>query len=516
MAQIELTRRGAMQLALGAASTLALSSLPAVAADTPKRGGRLRVGCGGASTTDSLNPSLGGATIFAYLMNANLRNTLVDLDAHSKAVPALAESWEAEPGAQVWRFKLRSGVTFHDGKPFTAQDVIWNIDYHRGPDSKSSLRKQVSDIKEMTVDGDHLTFRLVSGNADFPYLLADSKLAIVPAGTSEADFEKGIGTGPFVLKEYSVGVRALAARNPNYWRQGAPYFDEVEIIAINDAQARINALLSGQVDVINRLDPRLVDSLKSNGNVSVVTATGDYHYTLATRTDMAPFDNNDVRLAVKYAMDRELILKNVLRGYGDLGNDHPISKRNPFFNTELEQYKFDPDKAKFHLKKSGFTGKLPAYSVAPGVYTGAGDIAAIFQQSARKAGIEIDIETVPNDGYFDNVWKKRPWFANYSSGRPTADGILSLIYAKGARANETFWSNDRFEALLKQARVEVDDDKRRPLYWEAQAIVHNEGGAIIPVFPQYLHGASKKLQHGDIAGDRELDGAKIAERWWFA
>ncbi len=515
MTQFHLTRRGAMLGALGATGSLALPSTKGFAQQTPKRGGRLRIGCGGASTTDSLNPVFGGATIFAYLMNGQLRNTLVDLDPNAKAVPALAESWEAEPGAQVWRFKLRRGVTFHNGKPFTAEDVIWNIDYHRGPDSKSSLRQQTSEIKEMKVDGDYLVFALEAGNADFPYLLADSKLCIVPAGTSEADFEKGIGTGPFMMKEYTVGVRSLCARNPNYWRTGAPYFDEVEIIGINDAQARINALLSGQVDVINRLDPRLVGSMQNNRAVSVVTATGDYHYTIAARTDLAPFDNNDVRLAVKYAIDRELILKNVLRGYGDIGNDHPVSKRNIFFNKELPQHAYDPDKAKFHLRKSGFTGKLPAYSVAPGVYTGAGDIAAVFQQSARRAGIELDIDTVPNDGYFANIWKKRPWFANYSSGRATADGILSLIYAKNARSNETFWSNDRLEQLLKDARVEVDENKRRPLYWEAQAIVHEQGGAIIPVFPQYLHAASTKLGHGELAGDRELDGAKIAERWWF-
>jgi peptide/nickel transport system substrate-binding protein len=512
------TRRSFMGSALAiAAANLTIGSAPTRArAQTGKPGGRLRLGCGGASTTDSLNPSIGGATTFTYVMNGHLRSTLVDVDAATNAVPALAESWSAEPGAQIWRFKLRKGVLFHNGRPFTAQDVIWNVNYHRGPESKSSLRRQMSDIVDMTVDGDDLVFKLSAGNADFPYLLADSKLAIVPADTSEADFEKGIGTGPFVLTEYTAGVKAVAKRNPAYWRTGLPYFDEIEIIAINDSQSRINALLSGQVDAINRVDPRIVASLQANKAITIVPVTGDYHYSLAARADLPPFDNVDVRLAVKYAIDRELVLKNVLRGYGDLGNDHPISKRNIFFNTELPQRKYDPDQAAFHLKKSGFTGTLPPYSVSAGVYQGALDLAAIFQQSAQKAGIKITIDQVPNDGYFDNIWKKRPWFANYSSGRPTADGILSLIYAKGAQANESFWANDRFETILKEARIEVDQSKRKALYWEAQTILNQDAATIIPVFPQFIHAASAKLRFETVAGDREFDGAKIGERWWFA
>lgn len=507
----EIVKGLALVGAAGVASSVWTPKAHAQAA--PKSGGRLRIGSGDAATTDSLNTSKDGDA-FTYVLGGQLYNCLVEIDANNKAMPAIAESWEPEPGAKIWHFKLRKGVEFHNGKTLTVDDVIWTINYHRGPDSKSAARTISRQIVDMKGDGDALIFTLAAGNADFPYALADPHLAMVPKDT--ADFEKGIGTGGYSLVDFIPGVAAHTKRNPNYWRSGAAHFDEVETKAINDVNARLSALLSGEVDVINRCPPALIDRIRDNPAIDVVSVEGNLHYTLPMLTDHAPFDNNDVRLALKYAIDRELLLKQILHGYGAIGNDHPIAKKNPYFNKSLPQTTFDPDKVKFHLKKAGLeTLKLPL-SVSAGLFAGALDLAVIYQQSAAKAGITIDVDRVADDTFWGSVWKHNPWTISYWSGRPTADGILSLVYAGDAPSNETAWKDARFDNLLKQGRTETDETKRMEIYGEMQTILNEEGGAVIPLFANHLHAASRKLAHGPVAGDREFDGARIAERWWFA
>ena len=174
-----------------------------------------------------------------------VRNCLVGVDRDSMLAPELAESWEAQPGAKVWKFNLRKGVEFHNGKSFTSEDVIDSVNHHRTKKSKSifkSLAKQIVDVK---TDGKYaVIFTLEGGNADFPYALSDQHISICPAGTT--DFSKGVGTGAYILQKWEPGVNALTKRNPNYFKSNCAYFDEVEVLAINDVNARTNALRSGR------------------------------------------------------------------------------------------------------------------------------------------------------------------------------------------------------------------------------------------------------------------------------
>ena len=294
-------------LAGGLLPGLPFGSAQAQTASQPKRGGRLRIGCGDSATTDSLHPyAAGNASI--HVMKGQVFNSLTEIQPDNTVGPSIAESWDVEPGAKVWNFKIRKGVEFHNGKTMTPEDVVASIDFHRVPDSKSVARLLARQIAEMKIDGDYIKFTLQNGNADFPYVLADLHLAVLPAG--KTDFDKVVGTGGYSLVEFQPGVRAFAKRHPNYWRSGqGAWFDEVETLGINDLNARLNALLSGQVDVINRLDPKLVDRIKGTGAMQVVTVSGDLHYILAMKADAAPFDNNDLRLACKYAIDREQLVK---------------------------------------------------------------------------------------------------------------------------------------------------------------------------------------------------------------
>lgn len=310
-------------------------------------------------------------------------------------------------------------------------------------------------------------------------------------------------------------MRANFTRNPNYWKAGRGHFDEVEILSVVDVAARTSALKTGDVDVIDRVDLKTVHLLGRTPGIRVEETTGTAHYSIPMRTDMAPFDNNDVRLALKYALDREGLVRTVLRGHGAVGNDHPISPANRYHAGDLEQRRYDPEKAKFHLKKAGLSSLRVDLSAADAAFGGAVDAAVLYKEHAAKAGIDINVIREPNDGYWSNVWMKKAWCMCYWGGRLTEDLMFSTAYAKGANWNDSFWEHERFNKLLLQARAELNEAKRREMYGEMQRIVRDEGGVLIPLFNNYVFAANAKLQHGQLQGNWDMDGQKLTERWWF-
>ena len=483
----------------------------------PRVSGGLRVGLGHGSTTDSLDPATfeHGFTIFtgyAY------RNHLTEVSNTEDLIAELAESWEASDDAMTWTFKLRKGVEFHNGKTLDADDVIASVQHFL--DSKSPAKgilKTIQDIKKD--DPRTVVFTLSDGNADFAFLLSDYHIAMMPAKDGGVDWQSGVGTGGYMLESFEPGVSASFKRNPNYWKEGRAHFDAVEVITIADVAARTNALRAGEIDVMDRVDLRTAHLLASRRkkDIRVEETSGTAHYSVPMRTDMAPFDNNDVRLALKYAVDREALLQTILRGHGVLGNDHPIGRSNRYYAHELPQRVYDPDKAKFHLKKAGVSNLTVELSAADAAFGGAVDAAVLYKKHAAKAGITINVVREPNDGYWSNVWMKKPWCMSYWGGRPTEDWMFSTAYAGGANWNDTFWNHERFNKLLLEARAELNEPKRREMYVEMQRIVSDEGGVVIPMFNNYVFAMSQKVQHDEaMAGNRDLDGYKGLERWWFA
>ncbi|MCP4744674.1 MAG: ABC transporter substrate-binding protein [Desulfobacteraceae bacterium] len=502
----------ACALGLAAAASPLLNPFPAQAAG-PKRGGRLRIGITGGSTTDSLDPALITDLMMQVFLYGAVGNSLVEIDADGQAVPELAESWESTQDAKKWIFKLRRGAELHNGKTIDADDVIFSINRHRAKGSKSAAKAIVKAITKINkVDKFTVSFELKSGNADFPYILSDYHLII---GAKDSDFGKGVFSGAYVVKDFEPGVRAFATKNPNYFKTDRGWFDEVEFFCINDVNARTNALKTGQIDVMNRCELKTVHLLKRSRNLQVMRQDGFKHFTFAMRTDKAPYDNNEVRMALKYAIDREQMVKTILRGYGTVGNDHPISPANRYFAKNLPQRRYDPDKARHHLKKAGLKDMKFKLHTAEAAYVGAVDAGVLYREQAAKAGIQIDVIREPNDGYWNNVWLKKSWCAVFWGGRPTEDMMFSTGYAKGAAWNDTFWDHKRFNKLLLDARSELDDKKRRSMYAQMQKLVRDEGGAVVPMFSADLSAASKKVGHDKLAVNWELDGFRAPERWWF-
>ena len=501
--------------ALGIAVTLSPLFLQLSArAAAPKRGGRLRIGMVGGHTTESLDPASFDDVFVQMTSMGFLRNPLVEIDHFGNAVPELAESWEAKPGAKTWVFNLRKGVEFHNGKTMDADDVIFSINRHKDPKLASLMKSLVQPIKEIKKDGpNRVIFELEGPNADFPYILAETRAVIMPAGTT--DFNKGIGTGGYRLEKYEPGVSAFAKRFPNYFKQSRAHFDEVEVTIISDTTARTTALKTGKVDVINRPDRKTAHLLEKEPNLQLINVKGGLLYTFPMLSDTAPYNNNDVRLALKYSVDREQLLKIVLRGYGVVGNDHPIASIVKYSAMDLPQRVYDPEKARFHLKKAGLEGYTFKLHASDAAFAGAVDASLLWQGHAKKAGVQVEVVREPVDGYWDNVWRKKPWSACFWFARITADWMFSMVYAADAPSNDMNWKHDRFNKLLVEARGEIDDKKRSDLYREMQSIVRDEGGVVIPMIANMVDAASRRLRFENPAGNLELDGLRICERWWF-
>ena len=507
------------QMILGASAvglTAAFGSMPAMAADAPKKGGTLRIGMEGGSPSDSLDPRTYADSI-PITMSLMLWNNLVEVADNGDAVGELFESWEVKPGAADWTFNIRKGITFTSGKTLDADDVIYSINLHRG-ETKSpakSLMADISDIKK--INANQVQILMSNGNLDLPFNLSDYHIIVVPNGTT--DFSKPDGTGAFTLEEFQPGVRATFKKKPgNYWKPNRGNFDRVELRYIGDAAARTQALVTGQVDIINRVDPKTAGLLAKNKKLRISRTPGmGNRFAFVALSDQAPYNNKDLMLALKYGIDRKKIVENVFSGYASIGNDHTVGTKMKYYDTKQKQIAYDPDKAKFHFKKSGISSGVEL-QVSEGAFSGATDSGQIYQESLAKAGINMDLKRVSGDGYWDNVWLKQPFCAVYWGNRPTIDNQLTSTFFGGLKNpwNDTHFENAEFTKLLVSARVEMDQKKRGDMYARCQALIAQNSGMVCFAVQDYLDACTTKLQGLTISGRYDMADDRIAEKGWFA
>jgi len=479
----------AMGLSIAAASNMWTEAR----ASEPKRGGHMKAGLNDSNTTDSLDPASFVATGMICISRA-FRDSLVEVGQDNSAAPGLAESWESSADAKTWRFKLRKGVTFSNGKSLTTEDVINSINVHRGDDSKSGAKGVFAGISDVKADGnDVVVVTLAEANASFPFLMTDYHMNVVPTKDGKADVLSRDGTGCYLLKDFDPGVRANLEKNPNAW-QGSDfgYVDSCEITTILDDTARQTALSTQNVDIINRPALKTVSLLKRLPHVNVIAVKSNLAFTHPMRMDVKPFDNNDFRQALKHALPRQEFVDKILFGYGSVGNDFPINASCPLFSDDIEQRAYDPDKVAFHFKKPGHDGSV-LLRTSDVAFPGAVDAAQLYQQSAKAAGINIEVKREPGDGYWSEVWNKQPFCTSYWGGWPVQDQMYSTAYLSSADWNDTKFTREDFDKIIIGARAELDQAKRKAMYRDAAVMVRDEGGLILPMFNDFINATGDKV-----------------------
>ncbi len=522
MADGKLDRREFLRIAtltgVGAATAYSLAGLPmpAHAQGAPRKGGTVRLGM---RVQDLSNPAT-----YSWIEAANaarqtldyLTNTGID----NVTRPSLISKWEASPDLKSWKMHLRRDAMWRKGgRPFTADDAIWNLRRLRDPAVGSSTvgllrafilenfeldeidpRTQRKRVSARLWDAsairkiDDFTFEI---NGKIPNLGIPEALYHYPAMMQDpaegGRFAVGSnGTGAYEMVELEVGTRAVfVARRDAYWG-GGPYIDRVEILDLgDDSAAQVSALASRQVDMIYQGAVSTLPTVERLPHVQVNMV--DTGYTAVARVQpVKPFDDKRVRQALRHATDTESVLKAAHRGLGKPGEHHHVSPAHPEY-ANVGFMKRDVARARALLAEAGYPNGIDteiACSPQP-------DWELLAVQTKveqwREAGIRVKINVMPSAQYWD-VWTKVPFGFTTWAHRPLGVMVLGLAYRSGAAWNESSWSNKDFDALLAEAEGYLDVEKRRAVMAKLQQIMLDDGPAVVPVWRAVFNYTDKKIK----------------------
>ena len=455
------------------------------------------VGFGAASDVDPISRGR------VFTVTEKIMSRLVRPGLDGKPAPDLALSWSSNANATEWTFKLREGVKFHSGKPFTSADAAYSLRRVQDPKLDSPARASISMVKSIeTPDAQTLKLVLAAPYADMPLVLTDYRLMIIPDGSGDTIKATGTGTGPFKLEKFDAqGTTVLVANNDYY--DGAPGVARVEIIGIPDGQARFQALMGKQIDLLQNISKQQRQLLERASGFGVQEVpTGNWRG-IVFRTDMKPWDDPRVRRAVRLAVDRKAMMDLAAGGAGVVGCDTPVGPKDQYRSTKSCPQ--DIAKAKALLAEAGYPNGIDLELPVATLQAEWPAMAEAFQQQVAPAGFRVKIAQVPTDGYFNQIWMKRPVSMTRWNDRP-ADAILNEAYRGGAKWNESFFKDAKFDALLDAARSELNFEKRRTKYIEAQDYLWENGGTLV--------GFHAVIQVGHTARVKNLDAVEnFGIRW---
>ena len=439
-----------------------------------------------------------------FQITEKVMSRLIRTGIDGKPAADLATSWSSDAAATVWTLKLRPGVSFHDGKGFTAADVVYTLSRISDPKLDSPARSAVKAIKSVeAVDPMTVKITLTDSFADFPLVLTDYRLVMLPEGSGDTIAKTGIGTGPFKVEKFDPQGTTVLVANPGYY-EGAPGVARIEIIGIPDAQARFQALLGGQVDMLPGLDRQEIALLTRSGKHQLQQIPSGNWRGIVLRTDVKPYDDVRVRKALRMVVDREAMRDLVVgRDGGITGCDTPVGPADQYrWEGTCKQ---DIAGAKTLLAAAGFSNGIDVELQVANIEPIWPTIAQVYQQQAAAAGIRVKIAQVPNDGYWNTIWMKKDAVLTRWADRP-ADAALNEIYRMSSPWDESKFSDPKFDAMLDAARKELDFAKRKALYQEAQAYLWENAGTLVTFHV--------KLAVGLTARVKDLDAVdNFAIRW---
>jgi peptide/nickel transport system substrate-binding protein len=417
----------------------------------------------------------------------------------TKLEPGIAESWTVSPDGKEFRFKLRD-AKFSDGSPVTAADVAFSL--KRAAGEKSEWGRFFRPITSYEVVDDHtIVMKLDKPFTPILNNLAMFSASILPQKLVEAQgadfFEHPIGSGPFVLKSWSRGQKQELVKNPNYWEKGKPSLDAASIEVVPEDNSRVLKLKAGELDAIIGVPFNQAESLKSDPNVQVDVAPVFRIDLVQLNTTKAPFDNLAVRQALNYALDKDAIVKGILRG-----NAKPATSSIPvmaYHNTDLKPYPLDLAKAKELLKQGGVPdGFKTSMLVSAGDVT-ARQVASAIQASLKKIGVEVELQTIEGSSQFSTT---KTGNFQMSLSYATSDTIdpdqlvgFTAVNPERANAFHTQWKNEKLNELYAQERTTLDGPERGKQFKEIEALTH-EGAPFIFLYAPSQPYASRKTVSG--------------------
>ncbi len=437
----------------------------------------------------TLNPlSLSGPAEYPVIDMAYSGLTRIGPD--SQPMPDLAKSWEGSPDATEFTFHLREGVTFHDGTPATSSDVVATYKAILNPDIPSSALSVLNMIDSVeAVDDLTVKFTLSSPFADFPTSTAHANARIISEEALSGDLTKldtvVNGTGPFKMESYDSARITRLVRNDNYFSEGKPYLDAVEMHLFPDLAAETTNFLSGDIDVMLLVQQADYARISGTSGINALRVPSGRYVNVVMRFDQPPFDNLKVREALAYAIDRQLLVDLVLEGLGRPGHDNILSPEFKF-RIDTPEKNYDPAKAKALLAEAGYPDGISLDLVASNRPAIRAQVAIAIKQMALPAGFDIKVETMPHDTYIANVWKKGNFYMAYWGMQPTEDATFNLLLTSNASYEDTGWKNAKFDELVNTGRSTTIEAERAAAYSEAQELMLKELPYIIPFYEDVL------------------------------
>jgi peptide/nickel transport system substrate-binding protein len=482
----ELLRLGGSGAVLLGAGGLLAPALAGAASSAARSGGTLRVGIGGGGPTDSFDAALINGPS-STTRGQVFYETLTWLDGHLAVKNWLCDSCTPNPTANVWTVRLKQGLEFHHGKTVTADDVIFSIKRILDPKSGATAAAQLGQLdmqRTRKLDARTVRFVLKAPVSFFDQVLSDI-VYIIPIGYNP---KKPVSTGPWKFVSFTPGRQTELVPFENYWGV-KPKVDKLVLLELPDDQARVNALLSGQVDVINQVPFQQVPTLKANSKVQTVVSETAAWNPITMRVDSAPFSDVRVRQAIKLCMDRKQAVATALFGQGVPGSDY-YGRFDPTSTTSLVR---EPDiaKARSLLKAAGKQG-LKVELVTSPISAGIVEACQVLAQNAKAAGITINLRKVDVSSYFAQ-YGKWPFAVDYWVGLPYLV-TASLNDGPGATVvNTTHFDDPAFNKLFRQAAKTLDEKKRAPIVHEMQKIQYDRGGNLIWSFQNTIDAYSTNV-----------------------
>ncbi|MGB0386205.1 MAG: ABC transporter substrate-binding protein [Ardenticatenaceae bacterium] len=453
--------------------------------------------------TENMDPVDTGRLAQAIQM---VYDQLVSNDGNGVPQPSLAVSWEANKKLDEWTFNLRDGVEFHDGTPFTAADVVFSVEWwKKEPSTVAPVVELIEEVE--AVDDQTVVFKLDQPHADFPLVIMDYRARILQDGTPEEDIkEEGMGTGPYKLEKLDAEGTTILVANDDYWR-GPPGAAKVEIIGIADAEASFQAIQAGQIDLFDT-GLQHAEVVEGNDNFNVINFPTGAWTGLIMNTSKEPYDNVELRQAMRLVANRQEMVDLALGGAGVVACDTPVNPADAYrFDTDCSQ---DIERAKELLKEAGYEDGFDAVLYTSDVCTDFLPLAEVYQQQAAEAGINIEIKQAPSDGYWTDTWMVEAFTMTCWGERP-ADQILNEAYRSGGPWNESYWDSDDFDTLLDDARQAAEFDDRKAAYVAAQELLWEEGGSLIPYHNAQYRITAKCVFNVPAVYAFSMDYAKISK-----